>query len=118
LKGGNPSLTINAVFTWDKGLRIEIYIDGSLAKQAFSLLSEHKDEIEKTLGNQLIWDELPDARASRLLFYMPGQERPDNRGRWKEQRNWLLTWAPKLAESLRPFLSYLEFPTVETPEIG
>ncbi len=55
LRGGNPDLSCNAVFTWDRGLRCEIYIDGTLAKAAFRWLSNRKTEIEKEFGAPLVW---------------------------------------------------------------
>jgi len=78
LRSGNPSAWLNAVFSWDKGLRLEVYLDGSLAKSAFKLLHERKAEIETALGGSLDWEELPNARASRLSLYMPGNQRRDN----------------------------------------
>jgi hypothetical protein len=112
LRGGDPSLAIGGVFTWDKGLRVEVYIDGSLAKQAFSILRDRKAEIEAALGQPLVWEELPDARASRLSLYMPGNEKRENRERWNTQHEWLLTWAPKFSETIRPFLQGLELEAI------
>ena len=90
------------MFSWDKGLRLEIYLDGSLAKAAFRLLQERREKIEASFGNPLVWEELPQARASRISFYMVGNEKRENRDRWQAQHDWLLTWAPKLAASVRP----------------
>jgi hypothetical protein len=115
LRGGNPNFALNAVFPWDKSLRLEVYIDGSLAKQAFNLLLERKGEIEAAFGEPLVWEELPEARASRISFYMPGNEKRENREDWEQQHEWLLKWAPKLAAALRPVLAVLHFEPIAEP---
>jgi hypothetical protein len=108
LKGGDPSFAVNASFPWDKSLRLEIYIDKSLAKAAFSALRDQKDKIEKALGHSLTWEELPDRQASRIAFYMPGDEKRGDQATWGKQHEWLITWAPKLAAALRPFIKDLK----------
>jgi hypothetical protein len=108
LKGGNPSFVLNASFPWDKSLRLEIYIDKSLAKVAFNALRNQKDQIEKEFGQSLTWEELPDNKASRIAFYMPGDEKRGEQATWGKQHEWLITWAPKLAAVLRPFIKDLK----------
>ena len=112
IKGGNPKIELNAVFPWDKSLRVEAYMGGSMAKAAFRELLTRKDEIEAAFGQKLEWEELPNNVASRIAFYMPGNEKRDSRERWNQQQEWLLTWGPKLANTLRPFIASLPaFPT-------
>lgn len=107
IKGGNPSFVLNAYFPWDKSLRLEIYIDRPMAKSAFKALFEQKDKIEQAFGQPLTWEELPNNQASRISFYMPGdQKRRDDDGRGN-QHEWLLTWAPKLSAAMRPFITAL-----------
>ncbi len=113
LKGGNPKLELNASFPWDKSLRVEIYIGGSLAKSAFKALLAKKDEIEKSFGQKLEWEELPGKAASRIAFYMPGNEKRENRERWKAQHEWLLKWGPKLANAVRPFVPQVSAVSLE-----
>lgn len=108
LRGGDPALVIDAVFAWDKGLRLNVYIDGLLAKVAFRQLLECRQEIERRFGNELVWEELPEARASRISFYMPGIEKRENKSRWPMQHDWIITWAPKLADAIRPSLAALQ----------
>jgi hypothetical protein len=108
LRGGDPDFSANAAFPWDKSLRCEIYIDGSLAKAAFRRLHEQRQEIEALFGGELVWEELPDARASRIAYYMPGIEKCSDATRWSAQQEWLLTWWPKLADSVRPFVKALD----------
>ena len=113
IRGGNPSFTLNASFPWDKSLRVEIYIDKSLAKFAFKKLFEQKDQIEKLFGQPLSWEELPDRQASRIAFYMPGTEKRGDQATWNAQHEWLINWAPKLATALRPFIANIKVPQLE-----
>jgi hypothetical protein len=108
LRGGDPSFAVNATFSWDKGLRIEIYIDGLQAKQAFSALKAQKDVIETSFGHPLDWEELPEARASRIAFYMPGKQTREDRDAWNKQHDWLIEYAPKLAALFRPLVAALK----------
>jgi hypothetical protein len=108
IRGGNPDFSANASFPWDKSLRCEIYIDGTLAKAAFRALKDNAVAIEEAFGAALTWEELPDARASRIAYYMPGLEKCADRTRWSAQQEWLLTWWPKLSDVVRPFISALD----------
>lgn len=114
IKGGNPSFTLNASFAWDKGLRVEVYIDKSLAKVAFQRLREQKDAIERAFTQPLVWEELPDKQASRVAFYMPGNQKRGEPETWAPQHKWLLTWGPKLAGAVRPFISALRVTPTDT----
>jgi hypothetical protein len=49
--------------------------EGSMAKAAFAALVAQKEEIDKTFGAPLVWEELPERLASRVVLYMPGQEK-------------------------------------------
>jgi hypothetical protein len=98
-------------------LRLEVYIDGSRAKDAFFYLYHLQSEIEAVFGQPLSWEELPDARSSRIAFYMPGVEKRENRDRWKPQHEWILTWGPKFSEAIRPFIAGLDFePSTQAAE--
>jgi hypothetical protein len=108
LRGSDPSAVLNAVFPWDKGLRLEMYLDGSMAKLAFKTLQSNKTQIESAFGHPLAWEELPEAKASRIAFYMPGNQKREDPEHWAAQHEWLLTWAPKLANALRPFVTTLD----------
>ena len=86
IRGGNPRFELNASFPWDKSLRVEVYIGGALAKAAFNALLEKKGEIEAKFGAALEWEELPGRVASRIAYYMPGNEKREDRSRWKDQQ--------------------------------
>jgi hypothetical protein len=105
LRTTDPSVVLNATIPWEKSLRVEIYIDRPHAKAAFHYLQDRKSEIEATFGSPLVWEELPNAQASRICFYMPGDEKRDNREAWPKQQQWLVEWGPKLANAVRPHLA-------------
>jgi hypothetical protein len=113
LRGGNPSFVLNASFPWDKSLRVEIYIDGTLAKAAFKALYDQKPQIEAAFGQPLEWEELPEGRASRIAFYMPGSERRGEQSTWEKQQEWLIAQGLKLADKLRPFVNSVQVQKAE-----
>jgi hypothetical protein len=108
IKGGKPSFTLNAVFPWEKNLRLEVYIDTSLAKAAFAALKPDAKKIEAALGKSLTWEELPDRRSCRISLYMPGNEKRRDAHDWAIQHDWLIEWGPKLANAVRPFIAKLD----------
>jgi len=113
IRGGNPAFAANATFPWDKSLRCEVYIEGSLAKAAFHELHNRRSEIEQAFGDALAWEALPDAIASRIAYYMPATERCSDRDRWVAQQEWLLTHWPRLADVFRPYIKNLDFSELE-----
>jgi hypothetical protein len=90
-------------------LRVELYIDGSLAKAAFRALETDRKAIETAFGATLTWDLIPDARASRISAYMPKvagvlDEGGANHLRPTSQYEWFITTAPKFIAALRSFI--------------
>ncbi|MCL2182798.1 MAG: DUF4268 domain-containing protein [Chitinispirillia bacterium] len=82
------SLTVNS---FQNRLGCEIYIRGENAKKAFSELEKDKDLIEKELGVELSWQELPDGRDSRIIFYGTGSIK--DRVKWDEMSEWFRKYA-------------------------
>ena len=101
LRGGNPNFALNAVFSSDRGLRLDISIDGTLAKQAFNQLLNNRDLFETEFGATLEWHEMKSARACRISFYPSQKETRDSLDRWDTQQDWILTWAPKLRAAFK-----------------
>jgi hypothetical protein len=71
----------------------EIYIRND--KPLFDQLLKNKDQIEKELGMELEWMELPDATASRILVTYKGNPRDLNK--WPEFNSWLVKTADAFA---------------------
>ncbi|HRE76597.1 MAG TPA: DUF4268 domain-containing protein [Flavobacterium sp.] len=64
---GLSGVTFNFVIT-NQNARVEIYISRSKEenKLIFKILKEQENEIESVFAEQLIWQELPDKKASRI----------------------------------------------------
>lgn len=75
--------TIN---TKENRLGCELYMGGKPAKKYFSKLCEMKEEIENEIG-PLIWMELPDKTACRIIVYHDGDIK--NKSQWPDLYNWL-----------------------------
>lgn len=69
------TLTVNSQ---SEQMTCEIYIPDS--KQLFSALFENKEKIEKELSEELVWEELPHKKASRIKLI--------NKGDFSSQENW------------------------------
>jgi len=64
----------------------EIYIPDS--KQLFACLFKIKDEIENELAENLLWEELPEKKASRIkLITKVGVSRQQD---WEQYHSWFL----------------------------
>lgn len=71
-----------------KLIRAELYLKGALAKTYFSILEKQKAAVEKELGYELLWEELPlgqDSRVSVNLTSIASSDRSD----WQRQHLWL-----------------------------
>ncbi|MCP4157067.1 MAG: DUF4268 domain-containing protein [bacterium] len=71
-RAGKSGIGYNYGITRTLG-KIELYISRGKdsddeCKKIFDQLYAHKDEIEKTFGEQLIWERMDDKRASRVTF--------------------------------------------------
>lgn len=83
------------------GLRVELYIDRLLAKSAFRALELEKSVINEAMGCDVAWELLPDAQASRICVYRPGDTGADPT-KATDQYDWLLSTLPRFVDVLRP----------------
>lgn len=82
------ALTINS----KEGLfATELYISDN--KTLYAQLLQHKDEIEKELGEKVEWMELPGKKASRIKISKPADF--NNKANWENYFEWLLRKAEK-----------------------
>jgi hypothetical protein len=91
----------------------EVYIDrgkddnGVLNKKIFHELYKNKSKIEKDFGGELIWEELPDSRASRIC-------KRTMAGGWEDEEKWenvhsdLIDYAIKIEKSFSPHIKNIE----------
>src|SRR3954467_6402480 len=74
----------------ERWLRFELYMrqKGMPPKQAFRALEADRAAIERELGIQLDWQELPpERRASRIATYLDNAS-VDDRADWARQQRW------------------------------
>ena len=107
---GRSGFSLAADFTIDNKFRVEIYIDTGkeeLNKSAFEQLKEKKAILEEKIGQELIWDELPDRRASRIYAAIDGSIDDDF-----QKLDTMIEWATplliKFKEVFNPLIKNLE----------
>ena len=107
---GRSGFSLAADFTIDNKFRVEVYIDTGkeeLNKSAFEQLKEKKAIIEEKIGQELVWDELPDRRASRIYIAIDRSIDDDIK-----KLDTLIEWATpiliKFKEVFNPLIKNLE----------
>ncbi len=78
----------------------EIYIRND--KALFDTFHKNQETIEREIGEQLEWMELPDATASRILLCYDGN--PKERERWNEYFNWCITVVEKFSKVFKKYV--------------
>ncbi len=101
--GFGLNLTAN---TRDERLGVELWIPGAEAKKHFANLSAQRETIERTLGFDLDWQELPDAKACRIAAWYPNASIEDEK-RWDEYLQWLEQRLLVMDRVLRPIVKAL-----------
>lgn len=97
LRGGQ----LNPVFTTGGRIRHELYIDTGdrdRNKQIFHALAERKNELESSYGGPLVYEELPDRRASRICEYGEGDVLDTDRH--DEMIGWFIERSQRLRTAL------------------
>lgn len=99
--GLNP--TVN---TREERLGVELWIPGAEAKGHFANLLPKKEAIEASLGFELDWQELPEAKACRIASWYPHAQIEDEQ-RWGEYLDWMTQRLVKMDQVLRPIVRAL-----------
>lgn len=84
----------------DSSTVVELYISDD--KDLFKLLYSNKIEIEKELGFDLDWRELPDKKASRILARRKANF--ENKEEWIVQFDWIIDTALKMKKTFKKYL--------------
>ncbi len=87
---------------------LELYIDvgdRDKNKEIFHSISEHKDRIEKEFGHKLIWDEIPEKRASRVRLKIKEKSIVDIN--WEQAQDEMITTMEKFETIFRPEIKNL-----------
>ena len=93
--------------TTENRIGVELYLNDDSAKAYFGLLQQRKDEIEQALGFSLIWMELPDKKASRLVAYKEGVD-PLDQSLWPEHQKWMTDSLENMNGVFRPIIRSLD----------
>ncbi len=93
--------------TRDKCIGVELYIDHQNAKDFYNQLYEQKNDIEAEIGHELIWKELPNKSASRIILYLRNVD-PMDRSRWDEYQDWLIKYIEAFDRTFRNRIRNLE----------
>lgn len=78
-------------------LAIEVYFSNN--KELFNEFYAEKDKIEALAGVNLDWRELPERKASRVLYETTADFK--NKDNWNEQFDWIMEYAVKIAKAFR-----------------
>ena len=81
-------------------LGVELNIRGDDAKAHYYLLFDQKEEIEASIESTLVWMELPDKKASRIVLFNDGCDLKDE-GDWPRQHKWFIASLEKFDNTFR-----------------
>jgi len=100
---GRSGVGVNVSMAQGSRLRVEIYLNHTLAEQNtewYEALIRNKSDIETMLqGEQINWEPLEGAKASRVAVYLPYEkEKAENN---PEYRKTLFAWVNKNVKSMR-----------------
>jgi len=86
---GRTGFALGAVMVRPKNqIRAELYISGDQAKRYFALLRGQREAIERELGYNLEWQELPSRRDCRIASHLNNVD-PEAETEWPRQHEWL-----------------------------
>ena len=97
------SATVN---TPEERIAVDVYMQGPNAKKHFKRLEADKAGIEKEMGQQLDWRELPQKDISRINLTRPNSSIKD-RTLWPEQHKWLADHLERFNTVFRPRIQAL-----------
>ena len=86
--------------TRDKCIGVELYINHQNAKDFYNQLYVQKNDIEEEIGHELIWKELPNKSASRIILYLRDVD-PMDLSRWDEYQDWLIKYIEAFDSAFR-----------------
>ena len=99
----NISLTTNTI---SSRLGCEIYMRGDTAKDAFRELRKEREQIEKEMGTELNWQELPEGQDCRIILHRDGDIK--ERENWNDYFSWFKIWAESFFQAFGDRIRKLE----------
>lgn len=92
LPAGRTGVNYSAVIGWttDRGrhIRVEFYLHDGAAH--WETLLAHRSSIDPLITGELSWEELPDAKASRVAVYQSSVVDLETRDDWPAHQDWML----------------------------
>jgi len=83
--------------------RVEMYFHHDEDKKHFDSLLKHKDEIQDSLDQSVIWERLDGKKGSRIKIEHSAEHWDDlYSGNWSEQFNWYIATFDKFYETIFP----------------
>lgn len=76
-------------------------------KRYFHELHKHKEEIETLFGSELVWEELPEGKMSRIKAELPGVSLY-NQNDWQAMNEFLVDSTPRFEAAFRPYIDKLK----------
>ncbi|MBA7666752.1 hypothetical protein ES703_74833 [subsurface metagenome] len=111
ITAGRSGFSISSCFVLGNRFRVELYIDTGKKEFndfAFEKLKENKDLIEEKIGKELVWEFLPDKRASRIYVFTDGTI-DDDSVKLDSIIDWAVPYIIKFREVFEPILKNIEF---------
>lgn len=106
VRSTDPSVTIYGNLGKQK-LRLEVYLDESLAKAAYDHLHAHRASIDNAFGSELSWERCDNIRASKIAAVLPGVSIYDPAD-WPRQHEWLVEAYSRLRPANAPYVDSLD----------
>lgn len=103
---GISGFSTACIANYDKA-RVDFFLgkhDVSKNKEAFDILWDNKDEIEKSIGVKLDWDRADEYKASSISYSLEGVSIA-NEDDWSKMAQFLGEWSAKLRRTMLPYLN-------------
>jgi Domain of unknown function (DUF4268)/Helicase conserved C-terminal domain len=110
MPSGIPRIGFALAFASRDRLRIELYVDAKDAeaqRARWRHFVAARGDIEARFGQSLVWEELPDSRASRIAHYFPGAASVVDEQQWPALRQWLIDVAAPFERAVQPSVDAL-----------
>ena len=103
---GISGFNISCIANFDLA-RVDLYFGKAKKeenKKAFDALIAHKEDIEKTLGVQLIWNRGDDIKSSKVSYQLSGVS-ISNETDWLQMARFHAEWSKKFYDVILPYLN-------------
>ena len=101
--GTSRAHTAALLLTKEDKIAVELSLTSEQAKLDFAELIKNKEQVEKIIGHQLDWREMPDTKASRIILFKDGD--PYKEADWNEQFAWLQDILERFDKAFRPLFA-------------